>query len=85
VADRAKLTDIPDRARLEFGNIVYRVKFDTRYRPGADFYGHRYHFYLEDAVGDVPEFVVYWPNFETCVVVHIPVPTPRLRLLTVNT
>jgi len=27
-------------------------------------YGHKYHFYLEDAV-DVPEFVVNWDNFES--------------------
>jgi len=65
-ADRAELEKIPERARLEFGNNVYRIKFDTRHRPGADYYGHRYHFYLEDAVEDVPEFVVYWQNFEMC-------------------
>ena len=70
--DRAELRKIPEPARLEFGNNVYRIKFDTRHRPGVDYYGHRYHFYLEDAVEDVPEFVVYWPNFETCVSLALP-------------
>ncbi len=70
--DRAELRKIPEHARLEFGNNVYRIKFDTRHRPGVDYYGHRYHFYLEDAVEDVPEFVVYWPNFETCVSLALP-------------
>ena len=69
---RAELRKLPERARLEFGNNVYRIKFDTRHRPGEDYYGHRYHFYLEDAVEDVPEFVVYWPNFETCVSLSLP-------------
>ena len=70
--DRAELQKIPERAGLEFGNNVYRIKFDTRHRPGVDYYGHRYHFYLEDAVEDVPEFVVYWSNFETCVSLALP-------------
>jgi mRNA (guanine-N7-)-methyltransferase len=85
-ADRAELDKIPERAPLEYGNNVYRVKFDTRHRPNADYYGHRYHFYLEDAVGDVPEFVVYWSNFETCVSLALPSspflsPWPNLRLI----
>lgn len=66
-ADRAELEKIPEHAPLEFGNNVYRIKFDTRHRPSMDYYGHRYHFYLQDAVEHVPEFVVYWPNFERCV------------------
>ena len=74
-ADRAELEKIPKDAPLEFGNSVYRIKFDTRHPPGADYYGHRYHFYLKDAVGDVPEFVVYWENFELCV--SLPLLSPR--------
>lgn len=71
-ADRAELEKIPEQAELEFGNNVYRIKFDSRHRPGMDYYGHRYHFYLQDAVEDVPEFVVYWPNFESCVSLTLP-------------
>ena len=70
--DRAELQKIPEGARLEFGNNIYRIKFDTRHRPGVDYYGHRYHFHLEDAVESLPESVVYWPNFETCVSLALP-------------
>jgi mRNA (guanine-N7-)-methyltransferase len=27
-------------------------------------YGHAYRFFLEDAVEDVPEYIVNWENFE---------------------
>ncbi|GAA5991141.1 hypothetical protein JCM11641_004044 [Rhodosporidiobolus odoratus] len=54
---------------LEFGNSVYRVKFDSR-DPLVDettgevsVFGHRYTFFLQDAVEEVPEFVVYWDEF----------------------
>ncbi|BGP37917.1 mRNA cap guanine-N7 methyltransferase [Rhodotorula kratochvilovae] len=48
-------------APLVFGNAVYSVKFDTREWPSQ--YGHRYTFFLQDAVEEVPEYVVYWDNF----------------------
>ena len=60
------LSDPPDPANpLVFGNAVYSVKFDEREWPSA--YGHRYTFFLQDAVEEVPEYVVYWDNFVTCV------------------
>ncbi|KIY51113.1 guanine-N(7)-methyltransferase [Fistulina hepatica ATCC 64428] len=44
-----------------FGNSVYRIRFESRdYRP---IYGHKYWFYLKDAVDDVPEYVVDWDEF----------------------
>ncbi|GAA5876138.1 hypothetical protein JCM8547_003376 [Rhodosporidiobolus lusitaniae] len=46
---------------LVFGNSVYSVKFDSR--EWDSFYGHRYTFFLQDAVEEVPEYVVYWDNF----------------------
>ncbi|GJN88805.1 hypothetical protein Rhopal_001776-T1 [Rhodotorula paludigena] len=46
---------------LAFGNAVYSVKFDAREWPSP--YGHRYTFFLQDAVEEVPEYVVYWDNF----------------------
>ena len=50
-----------DATELSFGNSVYKVRFDQREeRP---LYGFRYHFYLKDAVEDVPEYVVNWENF----------------------
>lgn len=50
---------------LAFGNAVYSVKFDAREWPSP--YGHRYTFFLQDAVEEVPEYVVYWDNFVACV------------------
>ncbi|KPV75839.1 uncharacterized protein RHOBADRAFT_52859 [Rhodotorula graminis WP1] len=57
------LSDPPDpvNSPLVFGNAVYSVKFDEREWPSP--YGHRYTFFLQDAVEEVPEYVVYWDNF----------------------
>ncbi|CCA69844.1 related to RNA (guanine-N7-) methyltransferase [Serendipita indica DSM 11827] len=49
-----------DPNALSFGNEVYRIRFDQARGP---LYGHRYMFFLEDAVEDVPEYVVYWEEF----------------------
>ncbi len=49
-----------DPNALSFGNEVYRIRFDQARGP---LYGHRYMFFLEDAVEDVPEYVVYWDEF----------------------
>lgn len=51
---------------LIFGNSIYSVKFDSRENESV--YGHRYTFFLQDAVEEVPEYVVYWDNFVRCVV-----------------
>lgn len=51
---------------LKFGNSVYSVEFaeppprDGVYHPP---YGHKYTFFLEDAVGNVPEYVVPFESF----------------------
>lgn len=59
----ARLQDIPDDApSLTFGNEVYRITFDDRSKFPQ--FGHRYTFYLQDAVEDVPEYVVQWDAFE---------------------
>lgn len=49
----------PDES--EFGNSVYKIRFPDRY--ARTLYGHKYYFFLEDAVDDVPEYVVHWDNF----------------------
>ncbi|KAF9815455.1 hypothetical protein IEO21_04626 [Rhodonia placenta] len=50
-----------DASELTFGNSVYKIRFETReQRP---LFGFRYWFYLQDAVDDVPEYVVQWDNF----------------------
>ncbi|CAE6425701.1 unnamed protein product [Rhizoctonia solani] len=46
-----------------FGNSVYSIRFDSKREQPL--YGHRYWFYLKDAVEDVPEYVVRWEEFET--------------------
>ncbi|KAH7340326.1 mRNA capping enzyme-domain-containing protein [Rhizoctonia solani] len=44
-----------------FGNSVYSIRFDDKREQPL--YGHRYYFYLKDAVEDVPEYVVRWEDF----------------------
>ena len=63
---RMRLDQIPaDASDLSFGNSVYSIKFESREpRP---LYGHRYSFFLQDAVEDVPEYVVRWELFVQCV------------------
>ena len=59
---RHRLSEIPEDAEdLSFGNDVYKVKFDDRDMTPR--YGHRYTFFLQDAVEEVPEYVVYWDEF----------------------
>ena len=54
--------DTPDDD-LTFGNEVYRVRFDPAQKVSRPTYGHRYWFFLTDAVEDVPEYIVRWDNF----------------------
>ncbi|KAI5479278.1 mRNA (guanine-N7-)-methyltransferase [Pseudohyphozyma bogoriensis] len=62
IPDSARLEEIPEEQEvLEFGNAVYRVQFDER--DNTPRYGHRYTFFLQDAVEEVPEYIVYWENF----------------------
>lgn len=62
VCYRERLDTIPEGgSELSFGNSVYKIRFEDRdERP---LYGHRYWFYLKDAVEDVPEYVVHWDSF----------------------
>lgn len=58
---RENLDNIPTNAEeLSFGNSVYKITFDNRERP---VFGHKYWFFLQDAVENVPEYVVRWDNF----------------------
>lgn len=59
---------------LSFGNNVYKIRFDERQHEGV--YGHRYWFYLRDAVDDVPEYVVHWDHFVRSVTMGV-----QLRLV----
>lgn len=64
----ARLQASPDPASLQFGNDIYRIAFDEAAGPGEQPFGHRYRFFLQDAVDDVPEYVVDWPTLEWYVV-----------------
>jgi mRNA (guanine-N7-)-methyltransferase len=57
-----RLDQVPaDAPSLSFGNSVYAIKFESR--GPCPLFGHRYSFFLEDAVEDVPEYVVHWDHF----------------------
>jgi mRNA (guanine-N7-)-methyltransferase len=59
---RERLDALPlSAADLSFGNSVYRIRFEDR--QSRPLFGHRYHFFLRDAVEDVPEYIVDWDNF----------------------
>ncbi|GFZ42672.1 mRNA (guanine-N(7)-)-methyltransferase [Saitozyma sp. JCM 24511] len=69
-----RLAEVPeDDEELRFGNSVYYIQFDERKHKGM--YGHRYRFFLTDAVEDVPEYLVNWDNFEALAAEY------RLRLI----
>lgn len=56
------LSALPKDAKdLSWGNSVYNIRFDKRRHDSL--YGHKYWFYLKDAVDDVPEYVVHWESF----------------------
>lgn len=62
---REQLDRIPaDVEDKSFGNSVYKITFEnSTERP---IFGHRYWFYLQDAVENVPEYIVQWDNFVQC-------------------
>ncbi|KAG5728363.1 mRNA cap guanine-N7 methyltransferase [Termitomyces sp. T112] len=51
----------PGAKDLSFGNSVYKIKFESRDKRKV--FGHKYWFFLQDAVDNVPEYVVYWDSF----------------------
>lgn len=59
------ITKLPEGVK-DWGNTVYSVRFfndpprDGMFRPP---FGHRYSFFLEDAIDDVPEYVVPFEVF----------------------
>lgn len=60
-----RLDALPDPDALSFGNENYRIEFEERLEPGQKPFGNKYRFWLEDAVDDVPEYVVDWAMFES--------------------
>ncbi|KAL4399806.1 mRNA cap guanine-N7 methyltransferase [Malassezia pachydermatis] len=60
----ARLDAQPEVTDLSFGNENYRIEFEERHESGEKPFGNKYRFWLEDAVDDVPEYVVDWATFE---------------------
>jgi len=61
---RERLSAIPKNQAPEFGNAVFRIRFEQHLGQQMPTFGHRYWFFLKDAVEDVPEYVVHWEHFE---------------------
>lgn len=62
VLHRERLEALPEDAEdLSFGNSVYKIRFDEREKKPI--FGHKYWFFLQDAVENVPEYIVRWQNF----------------------
>jgi mRNA (guanine-N7-)-methyltransferase len=59
-ANREQLDGMSPESDLSFGNTVYKITFEDKKHS---LFGQRYHFFLLDAVEDVPEYVVHWDNF----------------------
>lgn len=62
----AEANDSPGPATAEWGNSIYRVRFsgetpkDGVFRPP---YGWKYSYFMEEAVEEVPEYIVPWEAF----------------------
>ncbi|GAT22221.1 mRNA cap methyltransferase [Aspergillus luchuensis] len=58
--------EVEEEAKAEWGNSIYRVKFpgdtpeDGIFRPP---FGWKYSYFMEEAVGEIPEYVVPWEAF----------------------
>ncbi|KAA6413021.1 MAG: mRNA cap guanine-N7 methyltransferase [Lasallia pustulata] len=65
-AEGAEAGEVSDLAYPEWGNSIYRVRFpgktpeDGVFRPP---FGWRYSYFMEEAVEEVPEYVVPWEAF----------------------
>ena len=65
-SDPAEDGEVDDQELLEWGNSIYRVRFpgktpeDGIFRPP---YGWKYSYFMEEAVEEVPEYVVPWEAF----------------------
>ncbi|GBC03800.1 hypothetical protein RclHR1_05320017 [Rhizophagus clarus] len=56
-----KLKSLP-KDQLKFENSIYSIRFEQKdnYPP----FGHKYWFYLKDAINDCPEYLVHFPTFQ---------------------
>jgi mRNA (guanine-N7-)-methyltransferase len=56
-----KLKSLP-KDQLEFKNSIYSIRFEQR--NNFPLFGHKYWFYLKDAINDCPEYLVHFPTFQ---------------------
>lgn len=62
--------EVEEEAKVEWGNSLYRVRFpgptpeDGVFRPP---FGWRYSYFMEEAVEEIPEYVVPWEAFRASV------------------
>ncbi len=59
---RERLKALPGD-ELKFGNDIYSIEFEQKQTMAL--FGHKYEFFLADAVENVPEFVVDWTQLES--------------------
>ena len=78
----------PEEQVAEWGNTIYRIRFpgptpkDGIFRPP---YGWKYSFFMEEAVEEVPEYVVPWEAFRAYVSPLFPYTFLLFLLLTMDT
>lgn len=65
---REHLNVLTNQDDLSFGNSVYKITFEKR--DDKPIFGHKYWFFLQDAVENVPEYIVRWDNFVQYVLFH---------------
>ncbi|GJJ15084.1 hypothetical protein Clacol_009359 [Clathrus columnatus] len=59
-----RLSPLSPTSEPAFGNSVYRLTFEEHLKKRKyPTFGHRYTFFLKDAVENVPEYVVHWDHF----------------------
>ncbi|RGB32408.1 guanine-N(7)-methyltransferase domain-containing protein [Rhizophagus diaphanus] len=56
-----KLKSLP-KDQLKFENSIYSIRFEQR--DNFPLFGHKYWFYLKDAINDCPEYLVHFPTFQ---------------------
>jgi len=65
-----KLRAEPD-GKMDFGNDVYRVRFDgtsKSFEQEKGYFGHKYNFFLKDSIDECDEFLIPWQKlWKICV------------------
>lgn len=68
IRDRILRKDFMDQENKKFGNDLYSVTFENETPSDGVFrppFGHKYNYYLQDAIDHVPEYVVPFESFRS--------------------